>query len=77
MTARVVDEGNLAGPVTVAELPPERIVSHEVIHFFGMRYRVPVVTHWAGTVIAVNVGGAVIPTLMSVSRTTVGRTLIL
>ena len=31
-----------------------------------MRYRVPVVTHWAGTVIAVNVGGAVIPTLMSV-----------
>ena len=41
------------------ELPPERIVSHEVIHFFGMRYRVPVVTHWAGTVIAANVGGAV------------------
>jgi uncharacterized membrane protein len=37
-----------------------------VIHFFGMRYRVPVVIHWAGTVIAVNVGGAVIPTLMSV-----------
>jgi len=35
------------------ELPPERIVSHEVIHFFGMRCRVPVVTHWAGTVIAV------------------------
>jgi Protein of unknown function (DUF1614) len=53
--------------IPVAELPPERIVSHEVIHFFGMRYRVPVVTHWAGTVIAVNVGGAVIPTLMSVS----------
>jgi uncharacterized membrane protein len=52
--------------IPVAELPPERIVSHEVFHFFGMRYRVPVVTHWAGTVIAVNVGGAVIPTLMSV-----------
>ena len=27
--------------IPVAELPPERIVSHEVIHFFGMRYRVP------------------------------------
>jgi hypothetical protein len=39
--------------IPVAELPPERIVSHEVIHFFGMRYRVPVVTHWARTVIAV------------------------
>jgi uncharacterized membrane protein len=27
--------------IPVAELPPERIVSHEVIHFFGMRYRCP------------------------------------
>jgi len=52
--------------IPLAELPAERVVSHEVIHFFGIRYRVPVVTHWAGTVIAVNVGGAVIPTLMSV-----------
>lgn len=52
--------------IPIAELPAERVVSHEVIHFFGMRYRVPVVTHWAGTIIAVNVGGAVIPTLMSV-----------
>ena len=24
--------------IPVAELPPERIVSHEVIRFFGMRY---------------------------------------
>ena len=46
--------------IPVAELPPERIVSNEVIHFFGMRYKVPVVTHWSRTVIAVNVGGAVI-----------------
>jgi uncharacterized membrane protein len=53
--------------IPVAEPPPERIASHEVIYFFGMRYRVPVVTHWAGTVIAVNVGGAVIPTLLSAS----------
>jgi uncharacterized membrane protein len=52
--------------IPVAELPPERIVSSEVIHFFGMRYKVPFVTHWSRTVIAVNVGGAVIPTLMSV-----------
>jgi uncharacterized membrane protein len=51
--------------IPVAELPPERVVSDQVIDFFGMRYAVPVVNHWAGTVIAVNVGGAVIPTLMS------------
>ena len=36
-----------------------------MIEFFGMQYNVPVVEHWEGTVIAVNVGGAVIPALMS------------
>ena len=36
-----------------------------MIDFFGMRYEVPLVENWPGTVIAVNVGGAVIPTLMS------------
>jgi uncharacterized membrane protein len=51
--------------IPVAELPPERVMSDQIIDFFGMRYEVPVVTHWQGTVIAVNVGGAIIPTLMS------------
>jgi uncharacterized membrane protein len=36
------------------------------VDFFGMRYVVPVVTAWPGTVLAVNVGGAIIPTLMSI-----------
>jgi uncharacterized membrane protein len=35
------------------------------VEFFGMRYVVPVVVSWPGTVLAVNVGGAVIPTIMS------------
>jgi uncharacterized membrane protein len=30
-----------------------------------MRYVVPLVTSWPGTVLAINVGGAMIPTLMS------------
>src|SRR5580698_1839075 len=51
--------------IPVADLPPEQVMSDHVVDFFGMRYEVPVVSHWAGTVIAVNVGGAVIPTLMS------------
>lgn len=51
--------------IAVARLPPERVVSHEVIEFFGMRYVVPLVTRWPGTVIAVNVGGAVVPVLVS------------
>jgi len=52
--------------IPVAELPPERVISDQVVDFFGMHYTVPVVSHWSGTVIAVNVGGAVIPTLMSI-----------
>ncbi len=52
--------------IPVADLPPEQMMSNQVVDFFGMRYEMPVVSHWAGTVIAVNVGGAVIPTLMSI-----------
>jgi uncharacterized membrane protein len=37
-----------------------------VIDFFGMRYEVPLVSDLRGTIIAINVGGAVIPTLMSI-----------
>ncbi|HEX3339161.1 MAG TPA: DUF1614 domain-containing protein [Pseudolabrys sp.] len=52
--------------VPIAELPPEQVMSNQVVDFFGMRYQVPVVSHWQGTIIAVNVGGAVIPVLVSV-----------
>jgi uncharacterized membrane protein len=38
---------------------------HEEVDFLGMRYVIPVVVGWPGTIIAVNVGGAVIPTLLS------------
>ena len=51
--------------IPIAEFSQERVLSDQVIDFFGMQYTVPVVEHWPGTVIAVNVGGAVIPTLMS------------
>ena len=49
-------------PVTV--LPGTPVRSGEIVDFFGMRYIVPMVVR-PGTVLAVNVGGAVIPTLMS------------
>ncbi len=41
-------------------------MSHHHVGFFGMRYAVPAVSHRNGTVVAVNVGGAIIPTLMSI-----------
>jgi len=52
--------------IPIMELPPERVMSDQVVDFFGVRYAVPVVSDWDGTVIAVNVGGAVIPTLVSI-----------
>jgi uncharacterized membrane protein len=35
------------------------------VDFFGMRYVIAVVVHWPGTVIAVNVGGALVPAAVS------------
>ena len=50
-------------PITL--LPGHDVKSGEIVDFYGMRYVVPLVTSWPGTVLAVNVGGAVIPTVMS------------
>jgi uncharacterized membrane protein len=50
-------------PITV--LPGQLVKSGQIVDFFGMQYAVPLVQQWPGTVLAVNVGGAVIPTLMS------------
>jgi uncharacterized membrane protein len=52
--------------IPVAEWPEQRVISGQEIDYFGMRYVVPVVAEWPGTVLAVNVGGAIIPTLMSI-----------
>ncbi len=60
--------GSLVGSyfnIPVAALPEQHVVSGQIIRFFGMEYVVPQVVQWPGTIIAVNVGGAVIPTLMS------------
>jgi len=52
--------------IPIAELPPERVVSNQEVPFFGMRHVVPFVKEWPRTVIAINLGGAVIPVLVSV-----------
>ena len=51
--------------IPVAELPADRVMSGQEISFFGIRYIIPLAEQWPRTVIAVNVGGAVIPTLLS------------
>jgi uncharacterized membrane protein len=51
--------------IPVAELPGQSILSGREISYFGMRYIIPTVLDWPGTVIAINVGGALIPSLTS------------
>ena len=41
------------------------MLSGKEITFFGMRYVIPMVEGWPRTVIALNVGGAIIPMLLS------------
>lgn len=51
--------------IPVAELPAKQVLSDQEITFFGMRYVIPLVQEWRRTVITVNLGGAVIPILLS------------
>jgi uncharacterized membrane protein len=60
--------GSLLGSyfnIPIAVLPGKPVVAGQIVEFYGMRYVVPTVVSWPGTVLAVNIGGAVIPTLMS------------
>jgi len=52
--------------IPIYRLPPEIIRSAGQVTFFGIPYVIPSVTQWPGTVIAVNVGGAVIPTILCI-----------
>jgi len=51
--------------IPVAELPAHQVVSGGEVTYFGMRYIIPLVEDWPRTIIAINVGGALIPTLLS------------
>lgn len=52
--------------IPVARLPDQEVVSNQIVSYFGVQYIVPTVKKWPGTIIAVNLGGAVIPTLLSI-----------
>ena len=51
--------------IPLAKLPAEHLYAGHVVTFFGMRYVVPLVIDSPQTIIAVNLGGAVIPILLS------------
>ena len=50
----------------LVRLPEERVVSREVVEIMGVPFLAPVAVDWPGTILAINVGGAVIPIALSV-----------
>ncbi len=51
--------------IPIAYLPEKHIVARAVVTYFGIPYVVPVIRAAPATVLAINVGGAVIPIFMS------------
>jgi len=49
----------------VARLPGASRLTQQVVSAFGVRYTQPVLERWPGTIVAVNLGGALIPALLS------------
>jgi uncharacterized membrane protein len=66
--------------IPLLELPETRVYADQMISFFGMRYVIPVVHKQPKTIVAINLGGAVIPVLLSVylllKHDLIGRTLL-
>jgi uncharacterized membrane protein len=52
--------------IPVAELPAEHVLSNQDVYYFGMHYVIPRVEEWPHTVVAINVGGGVVPVLLSI-----------
>ena len=50
--------------IPVVQFPAQRVVEARIVEFFGMQYVVPYVVERGSTVVAINVGGAVIPVLL-------------
>lgn len=51
--------------IPITELRGEQFIENRVVSFFGMRYVIPTLINTGKTVLAINVGGAVIPVLIS------------
>jgi uncharacterized membrane protein len=52
--------------IPIAHLPEETMIIGEHVDFLGMEYVIPRQVDWPGTIIAINLGGAVIPILLSI-----------
>ncbi len=52
--------------IPLFRLPAERMVVPMVVDFYGMQYVVPQIVQQGSTVVAVNLGGAIIPVLLAI-----------
>lgn len=60
--------GSLIGSyfnIPVGQLPDQHVIVGQPVSIFGMTYLVPVEDDWPGTLVAVNIGGALIPAVTS------------
>jgi uncharacterized membrane protein len=67
-TAVLLLLGSLIGSyfnIPLAEIPNQQLVPGQVALYFGMQYQAPAAMDSSTTIIAINVGGAVIPIIMS------------
>jgi len=51
--------------IPLMQFPAQRVVEPAIVNFFGMQYVIPRVVERGGSVLAVNVGGALIPVLVA------------
>ena len=51
--------------IPIAHLAGETMIVEQQVDIFGMEYSLPTEVDWPGTIIAINLGGAVIPILLS------------
>jgi uncharacterized membrane protein len=51
--------------IPIAYLPEREVSSVAGVTFFGVRYAIPIMHEWPATLLAINVGGAIIPILLS------------
>jgi uncharacterized membrane protein len=52
--------------IPIFELPPEQVASNARIYFYGIPHVIPLVREWPATIIALNIGGALIRAVLSV-----------
>ncbi|MCR4395680.1 MAG: DUF1614 domain-containing protein [Candidatus Saccharicenans sp.] len=51
--------------IPLKQIRSENLLAEQVVEFFGWRFRIPTAANRQGTILAVNLGGAVIPGLLS------------